>query len=70
MIHVVEQLEQAAGAGLAEVEDVGADVLEERPDTFECLGVAAAQNGQRARFGAGDAAGDGGVDVGDPGVGF
>ena len=50
---VVEQFEQTTGAGFSEVEDVGADVLEQRADSLEGVCIAAAEDGERAGFGAG-----------------
>ena len=60
---VVDQLDDAAGAGVAEVEDVAADGLEQRLDAIEGVTVAAGEQGEGAFIGAAHAAGDGAVDV-------
>ena len=49
--HVVDQLVEAAHAGIAEMEDIRADVIEEGADALEGLAVAAAVDGQRALTG-------------------
>ena len=45
-------------------------MLEQRADSLEGVCIAAAEDGERARFGARDATGDGGVDVAQAGIGF
>ena len=46
------------------------DLLEQRTDALKGVGVAAAQDGQRASFGARNATGDRRVDVANTGVRF